>query len=76
MKMFTIIGIICFAETADNMKCLNYFEDPIKYYKSKTSCDISAEKLGYKIDLEFEKQNIRVYEHISWCMPEWRDPTA
>ena len=28
------------------------------------------------VEIEFEKQNIRVYEHISWCMPEWRDPTA
>jgi hypothetical protein len=71
MKAFAIFAVLCFENPQSDigMSCVNFWEDPMVYYKNERKCLDASTKKGNKIEIEFELQNIKIKDFIMWCIP-------
>lgn len=75
MKLYAIYAIICIAnaEAPRGISCLEYHEPITKVYKAK-ECYEKAQAIGDVVKQEFKKDNIKIIEHIIWCVNDKGEP--
>lgn len=68
MKTFFIFALICIAnpESPQGISCFNFWEDS-KTYSAK-ECYERASVVGDDIRKKFTEEDIRIMEHIIWCV--------
>lgn len=70
MKYF-IFAMICIQDlgSPNGISCFNYWEPDRKSY-TRVGCYQRAETIGDDIKLEFRQKDVRVMEHVIWCVNE------
>lgn len=71
MKSFVLFALICFSDPSavTGASCMNFWEEPIKYYKTDKKCLIASQTIGEEVKIKFEKQGIKIVEFAIWCIP-------
>lgn len=69
MKMYFIFAVICFInpDANEGASCVNFWEENKPTYKA-AKCYERAEEVGDEIMAKFRQDNIKVMEHIIWCV--------
>ena len=69
MKMYFIFALICFQDpqSKEGISCLNFWENNKPTYKA-SKCYARAEEIGDEIVAKLSQDNIKIMEHIIWCV--------
>ena len=75
-ELFAIFGMLCVHTSyeTDNIKCMNFWEEPVVKYKKIETCGKEAKRRGQEIEDSFRKNGLTISKIEIYCLPIDKSP--
>ena len=66
-----MLGTLCTApfDLPTSIKCLNFYDQPMKYYENKEKCVIRAKEFSEEMEIRLHEKNLFIVGIQIYCQP-------